>query len=123
MRARATMPPDRMPSPARIASLAALRLAGEPARTQGRAHQHPATPAALQVLELDSGRRKLVVAISDFRVPAPVLAGLFEALQGHDVVPVARARRRKASRRSASRASQRARKDGRISTRRRPPPS
>lgn len=36
-----------------------------------------------------SGRRKLVVAISDFRVPASVLAGLFEALQGHDVVPVA----------------------------------
>ncbi|WP_279357169.1 DUF58 domain-containing protein [Methylobacterium indicum] len=36
-----------------------------------------------------AGRRKLVVAISDFRLPAPVLAALFERLQGHDVVPVA----------------------------------
>lgn len=36
-----------------------------------------------------AGRRKLVLVISDFRLPEALVTALFERLQGHDVVPVA----------------------------------
>ncbi|TNC14033.1 DUF58 domain-containing protein [Methylobacterium terricola] len=36
-----------------------------------------------------AGRRKLVVVVSDFRLPEALTGAVFERLQGHDVVPVA----------------------------------